>query len=351
MASIETDHKAFRYLLRARTLCLSLLILMLWLGEGTGNRSFSVEAGWDLLLLSMALNLVFIAMGGMRRLIGLLLPGVMVVDALLTGLWISISGGPVSNYWPVFLLILMAAIMILSPRKAAVVVGWVLIVATATLYLDFIWRLPLVFDAVDINPFSKILENAPLEFRRAAYLHQGVRWIFFLVMIAALCFVLMRQVWSREERIRTKEKSLEQKRHFIQMGELTGRIAHGVNTPLGLISGNLELLMGEMRKDNKAYKQLAQIDEYVQRAIRTVRDVLDYSRQSTSEIKPVSLPHILQAVVQAIQPKLLEKEAKLILDIDPELPALMAYTEGLFQAHLNLLENALDSLGPGGSSP
>ena len=132
------------------------------------------------------------------------------------------------------------------------------------------------------------------------------------------------------------------------MGELTGRIAHGVNTPLGLISGNLELLMGEMRKDTKTYKQLVQIDEYVQRAIHTVRDVLDYSRQSLSEIKPVFLPNILQAVVQAIQPKLKEKEAKLIVDIDPKLPALMAYTEGLFQAHLNLIENALDSLDPGG---
>jgi signal transduction histidine kinase len=132
------------------------------------------------------------------------------------------------------------------------------------------------------------------------------------------------------------------------MGELTGRIAHGVNTPLGLISGNLELLMGETRKDSKVYKQLVQIDQYVQRAIHTVRDVLDFSRQSLSEIKPVNVPHVLQAAVQAIQPRLKEKNAQLIVDVDPGLPALMAYTEGLFQAHLNLLENALDSLNPGG---
>ena len=253
-----------------------------------------------------------------------------------------------SNYTPIFILILASALMILPPKRAAWVVAWVLVIALTTLYLDFSWRLPLVFEAGEINPFSGILEKSSLEFRQAAYFHQGLRWVFFLVMTTALCTVLMRQVWTREERIRTKEKALEQKRHFIQMGELTGRIAHGVNTPLGLISGNLELLMGEMRKDTKTYKQLVQIDEYVQRAIHTVRDVLDYSRQSLSEIKPVFLPNILQAVVQAIQPKLKEKEAKLIVDIDPKLPALMAYTEGLFQAHLNLIENALDSLDPGG---
>jgi signal transduction histidine kinase len=307
-----------------------------------------VEAGWNILLFAVVLSLVFMALGGIRRLIGYLLPLVMVVDTVLAGLWISVSGGPVSNYMPIYLLILASALMILPPRRAAVVVGCVLIIAVGTLYLDFAWRLPLVFDAGDINPFSRILEKSPLEFRREIYLHQGIRWIFFLAMITLLCFVLMRQVWSREEHLRAREKSLEQKRHFIQMGELTGRIAHGVNTPLGLISGNLELLMEETRKDSKAYKQLVQIDQYVQRAIHTVRDVLDYSRQSLSEIKPVSVPHVLQAAVQAIQPKLKEKEVKLIVDIDSNLPALMAYTEGLFQAHLNLLENALDSIDTGG---
>lgn len=348
MASVETENQSFRYLLRARALILVLLIILMWLDQGFQAQTISVEAGWEILLVAMALSLVFWALRGMKSLTFFLLPAVMMVDTLLTGLWISISGGPLSNYMPVFLIILVKALMTLPPKRASVVVAWVLIVALGTLYLDFTWRLPLVFDAGDINPFSRILENSPLDVRRAAYLHQGIRWVSFFVMITVLCFFMMRQVWEREERIRSREKSLEQKRHFIQMGELTGRIAHGVNTPLGLISGNLELLMGETRKDSKAYKHLVQIDQYVQRAIHTVRDALDFSRQSLSEVKPVSIPHILSAAVQAIQPKLKEKEAKLIVDIDPNLPALMAYTEGLFQAFLNLLENALDSLSPGG---
>ena len=348
MASLETENQSFRYLLRARALILVFLIILMWLDEGSRTQTISVEAGWEILLVAMALSLVFLALRGVKRLAFFLLPAVMMIDTLLAGLWISISGGPVSNYTPLFYLILVKAAMTLPPKRASVVAGWIILVSIATLYLSFAWRLPLVFDAGDLNPLSRILENSPLDIRQAAYLHQGIRWVFFLLMITMLCFFMMRQVWAREERLRTREKSLEQKRHFIQMGELTGRIAHGVNTPLGLISGNLELLMGETRKDSKVYKQLDQIDQYVQRAIHTVRDVLDYSRQSLSEIKPVNVPHILQAAVQAIQPRLKEKDAQLIVDIDPSLPALMAYTEGLFQAHLNLLENALDSLNPGG---
>jgi signal transduction histidine kinase len=132
------------------------------------------------------------------------------------------------------------------------------------------------------------------------------------------------------------------------MGELTGRIAHGVNTPLGLISGNLEMLIGETRKGSKTHKNLTQIEQYVQRAIRTVRDILDFSRQSLSEIKPTSLPQVIQSVAVSVQPKLKKSGGKLILDVDPQLPPITAYPEGIFQLLLNLVENAIDSISNGG---
>ena len=160
--------------------------------------------------------------------------------------------------------------------------------------------------------------------------------------------LLMRQVWSREEKIRVRERNLEQKRRLIQLGELTGRIAHGVNTPLGLISGNLELLMGESRKNTQSYRSLLKIRQYVDRAIKTVRGILDYSRQSLSEIRPVDVGEIIRAVAEAVEPKLKKNGGQLILDLDPKLPPLLAYPEGIFQVLLNLVENAVDSVAEGG---
>ena len=160
MASIVTDHQTFRYLLRARTLCLGLLVLLFWVGEGNQTSSIAVEVGWDILLLAMALSLVFVALGGIRRITWILIPAIMVLDTFLTGIWVSASGGPVSNYTPIFILILASALMILPPKRAAWVVAWVLVIALTTLYLDFSWRLPLVFEAGEINPFSGILEKS-----------------------------------------------------------------------------------------------------------------------------------------------------------------------------------------------
>jgi signal transduction histidine kinase len=267
---------------------------------------------------------------------------------LLVSWGISITGGPVSAYIPFYLCIVMAACLMLSPRLAIITAFTQLSLFLATLWLCYQNHIPSDFAPRNSNLFFASMEAGPPEVRREIYFGQAIRWSFFFLLTTGLCVSLVRQVWNREERLRGRERELEQKRHLIQMGELTGRIAHGVNTPLGLISGNLEMLMAETRKSSQAYKRLAQIEQYVQRAIHTVRDILNYSRHTLSEIQPTSLPEVIKAVVAAVQPKLRRLGGKLILDVDPQLPLITAYPEGLFQALLNLVENAVDSISAGG---
>jgi len=346
LPSVETNSQNLRNLLITRTLCLGWMMLLLWFTEEPGVPA--VKAGWELILLGMVLGLVFWVLGKIKRLVAVLLPFILLLDSCLVGLWVSVSGGAVSFYLPLFLLIVVSAILILPPRTAFAVILGISAIFLGTLYWDFQSHLPSVYEAGRINFITAFLEKGTEGEREAIYRQQTIRWTFFFILMITTCGILMRQVWKREERLRVREKALEQKRHLIQMGELTGRIAHGVNTPLGLISGNLELLMAETKKGSKTHKQLTQIEQYVQRAIRTVRDVLDYGRQTLSEIKSVTLSKIIQAVVASVQPKLKKVGGKLILDLDPKLPPIMAYPEGLFQVLLNLVENAIDSIPQGG---
>ena len=347
MPSIETYSDILKTLLRTRTLCLGLMSLLLWWAEDIATAA-AIKVGWEILILGLVLGLVFAVLGRIKRVIPVLLPIVLLIDSCLVALWTSVSGGPVSFYMPFFLLILVSALLILPPRTAILVVTGIIAIFWGSLYWDYHAHIPSAYEAGKINPMAAIIESATPAVRTEIYVQQTLRWSFFFALMIATCALLMRRVWMREDRLRVREKALEQKRNLIQMGELTGRVAHGVNTPLGLISGNLELLMAETPKKGKAYKKLAQIDQYVQRAIRTVRDILDYSRQSLSEIKSTSLAKIIQAVVAAVQPKLKKAGAKLILDVDPKLPMIMAYPEGLFQVLLNLVENAIDSISTGG---
>jgi signal transduction histidine kinase len=323
------------------------MMFLLWFAEDVQS-SLAVSIGWQVLFISMVLSLVFGVLGKMKRLVPWLLPVVFIVDGLSISLWISITGGPVSFYVPLFLLVLVHAILVLQPRTAVFVVAILIAVFLGSFYLDYLWKLSNTFGATQMNFVANALEHSAPAARKMIYWQQSLRWFFFFLLMSVICAMAMREVWVREERLREKERALEQKRHLIQMGEMTGRIAHGVNTPLGLISGNLELLIAETSKNTKSYKSLLQINQYVQRAIRTVRDILDYGRQTMSQIRLVSVPKVVEMVATTVQARLKKSNIQLILDVDPKLPEIKGYPDSLYQAILNLVENAVDSIEENG---
>ena len=347
MSSFEMKMKSFRWIVFTRWVSiLAVASFVILLDKKMPDQLFT--GVWVVIIAAAVYNLVLHLLSRDDRLAGVLTFLGFFLDGLLASWGIAISGGPVSVYIPFYLCIIMAACLMLSPRQAAVTALAQLTMFLTTLWFCYEYHIPSELVSRNSNLFFNYLEaNAP-DVRRDIYVEQAIRWSFYFLLTAGLCGSLVRQVWNREERLRGKERDLEQKRHLIQMGELTGRIAHGVNTPLGLISGNLEMLMAETRKRSQAYKRLAQIEQYVQRAIHTVRDILNYSRHTLSEIQPTSLPQVIKAVTDAVQPKLRRVGGKLILDVDPHLPFITAYPEGLFQALLNLVENAVDSITSGG---
>ncbi|HET9870864.1 MAG TPA: histidine kinase dimerization/phospho-acceptor domain-containing protein, partial [bacterium] len=343
MASLETTHQVFQSLIRTRTVCIILLGLLLFTVEG----GLQAEAGCVILMVAAVFSLLFALLGRSKHLAAALLPFVFPLDSLFLSAWVGISGGATSYYLPLFMLILASAVLVLPPRLALVVLPVCGAIFLGSFYLDYAGEVPAFFDASQVNRFAAQLASAPPGERAAFYWEQGLRWFFYSALMVTVCVLLMRQVWSREEKIHARERHLEQKRRLIQLGELTGRIAHGVNTPLGLISGNLELLMARTRKGSPAHRSLSQIRQYVDRAVKTVRGILDYSRLSLSEVRPVDLAEVARTVAEAVDPKLKKTGGKLILDLQPGLPPLLAYPEGLFQVLLNLVENAVDSVPPG----
>jgi signal transduction histidine kinase len=67
-----------------------------------------------------------------------------------------------------------------------------------------------------------------------------------------------------------------------------------------------------------------------------------------SQIRPVLITDLLNTVAESVQPKLQIKRGELILDFDKNIPMISGYPESLFQALLNVVENAVDSLPPEG---
>src|SRR5581483_9818368 len=158
MPSIETIAQSFNVLLQVRTFCLVLMFFLLLLAENF-YASVAIVRGWEIWGAAVLVGLFFWSFGKIKKLTNLLLPLVFLIDSCLVGLWVSISGGPVSFYMPFFLLILISAIMLLNPRKAIFVTLGILAVFLTTLYLDFIWNIPAANEADKINFIVGVMEK------------------------------------------------------------------------------------------------------------------------------------------------------------------------------------------------
>src|SRR5258708_7134150 len=114
-----------------------------------------------MIFIAMVFSLVFIVLGKIKRLILFLMPIVYLMDNFFVCVWVSISGGPVSFYVPFFLLILVSALLVLTPRAAIAVVTVIMAMFLGSFYIDYSWHIPSTFGAGSLNFVSDILEKSP----------------------------------------------------------------------------------------------------------------------------------------------------------------------------------------------
>ncbi len=343
MTQQDSQHETLGWLIKIHwVLMLSLLALVL-IVERESLLAPGINS-LDILLAASGIYLSLYFFYTIRRVERVLAPALFLADGFFSALAVLISGGFVSYYLPLFLIGILGACLVCSRRAATLIVAWHFALFLGSVSFVYYDPIPGLLPKPDEDDIATWMAVSPSAVGSDVFYEQILRWCFFMGITTLLCAILVRQIWIREARVRARERFLEQKRRLIQMGELTGRIAHGINTPLGLLSGNLEMLLAETRKGTKVHKRLVELDGYLQRAITTLRKILDTSRQTLSPIQKVALTDVLTTVVEAAQPKLKRKRARLILDLEPGLPEIQGHPEGLHQAFLNVLENAVDSI-------
>ena len=75
-----------------------------------------------------------------------------------------------------------------------------------------------------------------------------------------------------------------------------------------------------------------------------MRNLLDFSRAEQFEFKPTDLARSIRESVSLVEPQLLKSDIQIVVDVDPELPAISASPDHLNVVWLNLLLNARDAI-------
>lgn len=117
-------------------------------------------------------------------------------------------------------------------------------------------------------------------------------------------------------------------------------VSHELHTPLTMIQGFSELLLTRTLTQEKSHEALRQINSAATRLSRLIEDLLSVSRIESGRLTvrsaPVGLAEVVREVVAGFP-----TERDIEVDLEPDLPPLMADRDMMVQILTNLLSNAL----------
>jgi two-component system, NtrC family, sensor histidine kinase HydH len=148
--------------------------------------------------------------------------------------------------------------------------------------------------------------------------------------------------------VRSLESQLLRAEKLATVGELAAGVAHEMGTPLGVVRGRAEYVLGKLGGGHPQASGISDIIEQIDQVTRTIRQLLDFSRVSPASVQSVELPEVAQAIVELLHFEAERRKLSLQLDISDNLEPLSADPDQLQQVLVNLTRNAFDACAPGG---
>ena len=147
------------------------------------------------------------------------------------------------------------------------------------------------------------------------------------------------------EQMRTQ---LNRAERLATLGQVAAGIAHQIRNPLEGIGSTATLLMEDFETGDSRYEDLQIILKETRRLDRIVNQIVDYARPRDLLPLTFSLVDLIRESLQVLADPIKEKEVKVDFSPAPELPPIRADRDQLKQVFLNIIQNAVEALGPKG---
>jgi PAS domain S-box-containing protein len=151
-----------------------------------------------------------------------------------------------------------------------------------------------------------------------------------------------------EESLRAAQTELAHVNRVTTMGELTATLAHEVNQPIAAASINANVCLRLLKRDEpdleEASRAAARMVGDVNRAAEIITRVRQFFRKGSLLREPVDLNELIRGMTVILRNELTQYSVDVRMDLDSELPPVMADRVQLQQVLMNLMINGIDAM-------
>lgn len=209
--------------------------------------------------------------------------------------------------------------------------------------------------------FQQDLADAFRDLRRARLLALTILLLGGIAIVVT-AMVLSRKMVSRIEKADQEKEMMNEQvietGKLASVGELAAGIAHEINNPVAIMveeAGWIEDLLRdeehmETSKLDEVKRALTQINTQGERCKEITHKLLSFARRTDPRVVEVDINDILEEILSISEQRSKFSNVKLLKNLAPDLPIIMASPSELQQVFLNLINNSLDAIGPAGGT-
>lgn len=212
------------------------------------------------------------------------------------------------------------------------------------------------------TPWTLVLEQKDYAERKDWYSFRN-QLIYILVATVVLAGIITVNVASllagkirdTEEERQMLFKNQEHTNKLASIGRLAAGVAHEINNPLAIINEKAGLmkdlikLTPDFPRQDKFLTQLSSLENAVERARTITHRLLGFARRMDVSLKKLQLNEVIQEVMGFLQKEVLYRNIRLTLDLQADLPMIIADQGQLQQVFLNIINNAIDAIDRDGN--
>jgi signal transduction histidine kinase len=146
-----------------------------------------------------------------------------------------------------------------------------------------------------------------------------------------------------KKKLELQLKRVAQSDKLVSLGHLAAGIAHEINNPLTNISLNVQNLKDRLKSmdSEEALRKLDAIEKNVSKASIIARELLQFSRKTEPDMKPININTVIKASLMLMEYKFKGVTVHLCL---PDLPSIMGDPVKLEQVFINILDNSVGAM-------